>query len=317
MDIDYLLFLQNLRDASGTFLPEFFSAVSKLAVSTLPMLLICFVYWALDRQAGKRIIGGFSLGLFMNGLLKLIFCVYRPWIRDARIEPYGDAKVAATGYSFPSGHSTWATGCYGGIGVWLHRQGRRVVGTLFCVFVALVMFSRNFLGVHTPQDVLVGFGATALSMLAVHKIEDWTDADPKRDLYVMIAGLAICVAAGIFYFAKPYPLDYKADGTLLVDPMKMASDSFEGIGMLGGYVVARFIERRGFAFDRGLTTRDRTLCALVALVPLALITLYAVSTLTALVGAAAAKGITMAAIAIYAMVVVPAAMSLVAKFQKR
>lgn len=37
-----------------------------------------------------------SLAYLLNGFLKLTCCVYRPWIRDARIEPFGDSKVAAT-----------------------------------------------------------------------------------------------------------------------------------------------------------------------------------------------------------------------------
>ena len=317
MDIDYLLFLQGIRDATGTALPEFLGIVSKIAVSELPVMMICFVYWALDRQAGKRIIGGFSLGLFMNGLLKLIFCVYRPWIRDARVVPYGDAKVAATGYSFPSGHSTWATGCFGGVGEWLRQQGRRVLCVLFWAFAVLVYFSRNFLGVHTPQDVLIGFGATALSMFAIYKLEAWTDEDPKRDFIVMAAGLAVCVAAAVFYYVKPYPLDYTADGSLLVDPMKMVNDSFQGIGLLGGYVVCRAIERRGFNFDRELTMRDRIACSVVGLVPFYFMLTSGMTAMNALVGTAAKNVIMFAAIVFYAMVLMPAAMSLVARFQRR
>ncbi len=317
MDIDYLLFLQNIRNATGTALPEFLGVVSKIAVSELPVMMICFVYWALDRQAGKRIIGGFSLGLFMNGLLKLIFCVYRPWIRDARVLPYGDAKVAATGYSFPSGHSTWATGCFGGVGEWLRQQGRRILCVLFWGFAVLVYFSRNFLGVHTPQDVLVGFGATALSMFAVYKLEAWTDKDPKRDFYVMAAGLAVCVAAAIFYYVKPYPLDFSADGTLLVDPMKMIKDSFQGIGMLAGYVVCRAIERRGFDFDHVLTMRERIACSVVGLIPFYFMLTSGMTAMNDLVGTLPKNVIMFAAIVFYAMVLMPAAMSLYARFQRR
>lgn len=54
-----------------------------------------------------------TLGYLLNGFLKLTCCVCRPWIRDARIETYGDAKAATTGYSFSSGHSTAATVTYG------------------------------------------------------------------------------------------------------------------------------------------------------------------------------------------------------------
>ena len=45
---------------------------------------------------------GWSGNRVVNGLLKVTVCAYRPWIRDARIIPYGDSKTTATGYSFPT-----------------------------------------------------------------------------------------------------------------------------------------------------------------------------------------------------------------------
>lgn len=156
MDIDYLIFLQNLRESTGDFFSPFLSWVSKFAVGFWPIAIMCMVYWVFDRKGGKRILAGFGCGLLMNGLLKLVFCVYRPWIRDPRVEPYGDSKVAATGYSFPSGHSTFATATFGGVGVWA-RKRNKVISCILFILVILTLFSRNYLGVHTPQDVIVGF----------------------------------------------------------------------------------------------------------------------------------------------------------------
>ncbi len=313
MDIEYLLLLQNMRDSISPLFAEFMGFVSKIAVSELPVIMMCLIYWVFDRRAGKRIFGGFALGVFMNGLLKLIFCVYRPWIRDARVTPYGDAKLAATGYSFPSGHSTWATSCFGGTGEWLRQKGHRVPCVLLWVFAALVMFSRNYLGVHTPQDVVVGFVATALCMLAVYRLEAWTDADPKRDWYVMVAGLVLCVAAAAFYLLKPYPLDYNADGSLLVDPANMINDSFAGIGFVSGYVVCRAIERRGFDFDHELTRRERLICSIVGLIPLTLILVFGLHAVKALIGAAGRNVVMFFFLFFYVMVIMPAGMSLYAK----
>ena len=109
MDIDYLLLLQRFHEATGNALSPLMLQVSDLAIGFIPIAAMCLVYWVFDRAAGKRILAGFSLGLFLNGFLKLLCCVYRPWIRDSRVLPYGDSKVTATGHSFPSGHSTFAT----------------------------------------------------------------------------------------------------------------------------------------------------------------------------------------------------------------
>ena len=43
----------------------------------------------------------------------------------------------------------------------MEKKHSVVAGLLF-VLVFLTMFSRNYLGVHTPQDVLVGFISTAV-----------------------------------------------------------------------------------------------------------------------------------------------------------
>lgn len=269
MDIEYLLLLQNFREGVGGFLAPFLSWMSKFAVSFWPIAAMAMLYWVLDRKSGRRILAGFSLGLLANGLLKLIFCVYRPWIRDARVEPYGDSKVAATGYSFPSGHSTFVTGSLGGVGLWMYRHKQRVVSAVLFAAVLLTLFSRNYLGVHTPQDVVVGFASTCLMMFLAARVEDWTDADPdRRDRIVLIGGLALCVALALFYQFKPYPLTYLADGSLLVDPAKMRADSFEGIGSVSAFIVCRYFERRGFDFEKETDWKGRFIIGTFALIPL-------------------------------------------------
>ena len=113
MGLDFLLLLQDFRESAGMWLAPFMSWITEFSASFWPVAAICLIYWAFDRRGGRRILAGYAGGLFINGFLKLTFCVYRPWIRDARIQPYGDSKTAATGYSFPSGHSTRATATMG------------------------------------------------------------------------------------------------------------------------------------------------------------------------------------------------------------
>lgn len=309
MDIDYLLFLQTFRETTGAFLAPFLSWMSKFAVSFWPIAMMCMVYWVFDRKAGKRILAGFGSGLLANGFLKLVFCVYRPWIRDARIEPYGDSKVAATGYSFPSGHTTWATSLFGGIGLWARRRKRLLTACVLFAMMLLTMFSRNYLGVHTPQDVLVGFAATALMMALAARIENWTDEKPSRDLIVMAAGLALCAALAVFYELKPYPLTYLDDGSLLVDPARMKADSYEGLGFISAFVICRYFERRKFQFDEKLAWKDRFIIGVVALIPLYLWGVVCNSYLMAHVSRAFARFVGQAGVVVYTMLLTPWAMS--------
>ena len=169
-DIQYLLFLQELRNATGGIFDELFNAISKFAVDILPFLPYV-IFWAVDRKWGYRYITTIWIGEVLNGLIKLTVCAYRPWIRSELIEPAGDSKVAATGYSFPSGHTMAGTAMYGTSAVWQWNK-RRWLSILCVIMMLLTGFSRNFLGVHTPQDVLVGLCESLIIIFAVGKVMD-------------------------------------------------------------------------------------------------------------------------------------------------
>ncbi len=312
MDIDYLLLLQNFREATGDVLSPFMMWASDVAISFWPFAVGALIYLVFDRAAGKRILGGIALGLYVNGLLKLICCVYRPWIRDARVLPYGDAKATAGGYSFPSGHATYSTGHFGGFGVWQWKR-RKWLSFLCFAFVAIVLFSRNYLGVHTPQDVVVGFLSTALMIWVVYKVEAWTDEDPSRDLTVLVVGVALTVASAVFYLVKPYPLDYAADGSLLVDPVKMMYDSFQGLALISGYVICRYFERRGPDFEALLTRPQRFVVAAVSIPVLAAWIIPARSAIAGIIDARAGNFISNFVYVVLLLVVIPRAMAFVAK----
>ena len=69
--------------------------------------------------------------------------------------PMLEPLVSEGGYSFPSGHAMISTAFWG----WLAMELRRKwVTALAVVLVAGVMFSRVYLGVHWPRDVLAGAG---------------------------------------------------------------------------------------------------------------------------------------------------------------
>lgn len=305
MDINYLLLLQNLREHTESFLAPVMDWFTKMSISFWPLAVMLMIYWAFDRKAGRRMFAGMSLAYFMNGFLKLTCCVYRPWIRDARVMPYGDSKVAATGYSFPSGHSTAATARYGSIGMWFRKRNKLIAAVMF-VTIAITMFSRNYLGVHTPQDVLVGFAATVVMLILGNLIENWSDKDAKkRDTIILVAGLVLTVAAIFYYEFKPYPLDYLSDGKLLVDPKKMIPDSFEGLGFVSAYVVCRIFERKGFNFDEVMEWKERFFIGVLALIPLMWWDSHIVNICVSLGSKVAGKYLWSAGIVVYTMIVVP------------
>ena len=240
MDIQYLLWLQELRNATGGALDEFFNALSKFAVEIMPFLPFV-IFWCVDKKWGYRFIASWGIGEVINGLIKLSVCAYRPWIRSDLIEPAGDSKVAATGYSFPSGHTMVATVTYGSVFAW-QRNKRRWLAVLCAVLIALTGFSRNFLGVHTPQDVIVAFCESVAIIFIVGFVQKKIEGKEKVIDILTIVGVVFVIAALIYITQKPYPMDY-ADGVLLVDPQAMMNDTFKACGAFSGILLASFLDR--------------------------------------------------------------------------
>ena len=255
MDIDILLWLQDFRNGIGVGLVDFFTKMSEIGEMGFVLIVMAIVYWCVSKQYGQYLLMGWSGNRVVNGLLKVAACVYRPWIRDVRIVPEKGALAAATGYSFPSGHSMNAASLYGGVTV--RKELPRALRIATGVIVALIAFSRNFLGVHTPQDVLVGAAAGLLLMWLTAKLMKWIEAHPKKDIPVMCAGIGIAAAVAVFAALKSYPADYDSAGKLLVDGAKMANDTYKGVGWCVGFLSGWVLERRfvGFSTDVPMAKR--------------------------------------------------------------
>lgn len=206
------------------------------------MAIPIFVYWCIDKKAGTFILMGFSGAFLANQTLKNTFCVYRPWILDSRIVPYEKALTNATGYSFPSGHTTMAVSTYGSLAVW---QRKRKPLMIICIILTLLTgFSRNWLGVHTGWDVLVALILPIAALFVAHIVLKLVERNPKCDLLVLIVGALLIGAALAFIILKPYPADLAADGTALVNIQEMQTDCFRSCGISFGFLLGWFLERR-------------------------------------------------------------------------
>ncbi len=260
IDIQYLLWLQEIRNATGGIFDEFFNSISKIAVDVMPFLPF-IIFWCVDKKWGYRFLMTLGIGEVVNGIIKLTVCAYRPWIRSDLIEPAGDSKVAATGYSFPSGHTMSGTCTYGTTFAW-QRKKRTWLAVVCAVLIALTGFSRNFLGVHTPQDVLVGFVVAVIVIYIVGIVQKKIDGDDKKLDILSIVGVLAIIGTLIYITQKSYPMDY-VDGVLLVNPSKMMNDTFKACGAFIGLLVGSYVERHYIKYEIPFGSKNLPILAFV------------------------------------------------------
>ena len=252
VDISYLIWLQGLRELSPAPVRAFFSFLGSDAVVLVVLIVPCLAYWCLDKKRGLIALWAYGASSICNQLIKNTVCCYRPWVRDARVTPDPKAIPGASGYSFPSGHSQASASMIGGLGWLWRKQVWPLVAAV--VFTVLMAFSRNYLGVHTPQDILVGIAEGFAFVLVAERLLAWTEEAYGRDLRVLVAGFVVLIVFMVYTSLKPYPRDYVA-GELLVDPLDMLVDCYKVGGSFLGILVGWFVERRWVRFG----TQDLTL----------------------------------------------------------
>ncbi len=265
MDIAYLLVLQNFRDSTENALTPFFETLSLFGLIYL-ILFPVLLYWMEDKRSGLYMLCSYAVCYAVNSVVKLTVCAYRPWIRDGRIHPAGDSITTATGYSFPSGHTAAAGPLYGGLALTAWKRIRWISG-LCCILFLLTAFSRNYLGVHTPQDVIVGTLESILWLVLIDRVFRYLEIHPEKENLFLLASFLLGWVFLAYITFKPYPMTF-IDGKLLVDPKKMMSDGYADICLLIVFPIARFVERKWVNFrPAGFTDKGIIVC-LIGLIPL-------------------------------------------------
>lgn len=154
--MSFLYLLERIRMPG---LNELMLAVTRLGEETAFLIVALILFWCVDKKNGYYVMAVGFLGTMANQMVKLACRVPRPWIIDPDFSILDQAREAAAGYSFPSGHTQTAVGTFGCLAVTANRKWWRNL----CIALAfLVGFSRMYAGVHTLSDVLAGAGMACL-----------------------------------------------------------------------------------------------------------------------------------------------------------
>ena len=232
--MEFLYFLESIRNV---FLDIFFIICTSFGEELVLISLFAVIYWCINKTLAYRIAFSYFLsGIAVQGL-KIHFRIERPWVIDPDFKPVEQVMDTATGYSFPSGHTQSSTSLYSSIA--FHFKKRAVYIGAF-ILIAAVMFSRMYLGCHTPKDVLVSFVVTIVISLAVSLIYDNFNSSLLTDIIVAI--LIFLLSAGLFGYSY-----YLVNAGITTDVLAM--DGFKAAGACAGFAVGWFIEKRYIKFN--------------------------------------------------------------------
>ena len=233
--MSWLYALETLRHAAP-WLASIFSFITYLGGEAVFFAVGLFLLWCVDKREGFYVLSVSFIGTVVNQTVKILCRVPRPWVRDPNFTIWEGARAEATGYSFPSGHSQNAVGVFGAITLW--NRKKRAVLIVFPILAVLVLFSRMFLGVHTPADVFVGAGTALLLIFLVYPV--FSRERGQRALVSWVIFL-LALSLGYLLFVLLYPFPAETDPVNLADAQKNA---WSLVGSVSGMLVFALIEPR-------------------------------------------------------------------------
>jgi undecaprenyl-diphosphatase len=191
-----------------------------------------------DKRSGYYVLSVGFIGTIANQFLKLWFRIPRPWVIDKDFTILEQAREAAAGYSFPSGHTQNAVGTFGSVA---HTVKNKVVKTAAIVVAILVPISRMYIGVHTPLDVLV---AAAMALALIFVIQPVVYGKDGKYFPVLL-GIMTVSAVAFLCFVEFYP--FPAD----TDPHNLASgikNAYTLLGCLVGLLIVYIVDEKWLHF---------------------------------------------------------------------
>ena len=233
--MNFLYWLETMRVPA---LDKIMLLITNLGDETAFLVVALILIWCVDKYTGYYVLSVGFLGTIANQFMKLLFRIPRPWVLDKNFSIVEEASEAATGYSFPSGHTQSSVGTFGSIA---YITKNKLVRKLCIAAVILVPFSRMYLGVHTPLDVGV---AAAMAGILIYGLKPVILGNDRR-LFPYFLGIMVMASVGFLLFVECY--SFPAD----IDPHNMESglkNAYTLLGSILGMIVVYAVDEKWLHF---------------------------------------------------------------------
>lgn len=234
--MDFLYMLEKIRVPG---LNEFMLAVTTLGDETAFLVVALVLFWCVDKYIGYYTLSVGFVGTIANQFLKLLFRIPRPWVLDSNFTILEQGRAAATGYSFPSGHTQSAFGTFGCIAYTAKRKSIRIAAIIIPILVA---FSRMYIGVHTPLDVGV---SVLIAIVLIFALRPVVLSNQHKHMPLLFTGmvlLAFCYLCFVEFYRFPADMD--------IDNYKHGvENAYTLLGALLGMVLVYIVDEKWLNFS--------------------------------------------------------------------
>ena len=245
--------IESLRSVATSFLDNLFKVITVLGEKEVLIVFIIGIYFMYSKKVGQRIAYSIFSSLHLNNIVKGIVARPRPWTHaSANYQPV--RPETATGFSFPSGHTQNSAVLYSSFAI---ETNKKPMFILAGILIILIGFSRVFLGVHFPSDVVVGIilgvGCAVVGAI-IHKRCEQTF---KTQYILYLITFALFLPFVFIFWKKDYNTNL------------LYRDFYTAIAFFGGYIIAVGLENRfvNFIDEASLLIRViRTLIAILLVV---------------------------------------------------
>ncbi len=231
-----LYFLEDIR---MPVLNEFMLAITTFGEETAFLVIALVLFWCVDKYFGYYTLTVGFVGTITNQFLKLWFRIPRPWVQDSNFTILEQARDAASGYSFPSGHTQSAVSTFGSIAYTVKNKALRIAAIAVAV---LVPISRMYIGVHTLLDVAVSI---VIALVLIFALQPLILGNPRKYLPFCLGGMLV-LAVGYLCFVEFYPFPQDVDRGNYLSGVQNA---YTLLGSLLGLVAVYFLDEKWLKFQ--------------------------------------------------------------------
>jgi membrane-associated phospholipid phosphatase len=224
--------IQAVQGIQSPGLTAFVKAFTALGTELLYIPALLLLFWCVDEKKGARLGFIILLSASVNGVFKELLKQPRPFALEPSV-----GLAFEPSYGIPSGHAQLSL-CFAlPLAIWAwgsaparRRGGRTAIRLGAALFILGIAFTRLYLGVHFPTDILAGWilGAAILGL--------WFLLEPGATRLLAAGGLRPALIAAAFAaigMNALYPQDRSLGGLFL--------------GFAGGYALMR----KHFPFNAG------------------------------------------------------------------